>query len=268
MNKKRLIALAVCAVALLGLMRYRTQSRTPLEPVPSQVTLPEQLIQLENRWPENEYTAGLPVPPGNVSWVMEDSVRETCSVQLLSVSEADFDGFYKALQAAGFQEIEQLEGERLASVGTLLSDGNRTVSLAYSGQTLVITLSNQGLTGGKAGFLEKDRLANVYVNGYATYDTGDGVQVVTELYLPESEELSPALEQVSGWVILILNGERTVHYLGAEGEGLPSVASAVNTGITGNSGDKGTVIIGGSAWGTNVAGGAGSFGVVFDITIP
>lgn len=268
MNKKRLIALVVCVIALFGLMRYRSGGRALLETTPSQVTPPEQLIQLKNRWPENEYTASLPVPPGNVSWAMEDSERGTCSVQLLSVNEADFDDFYKALQTAGFQEIEQLEGERMASVGTLLSDGNRTVSLAYSGQTLVITLSNQGLTGGKAGFLEKNQLANVYVNGYATYDAEDGVQVVTELYIPESEELSPALEQVSGWVILILNGERTVHYLGAEGEGLSSVASAVNTGITGNSGDKGTVIIGGSAWGANVAGGAGSFGVVFDITIP
>lgn len=268
MNKKRLIALVVCMAAMFGLMRYRSQSRAPLEATPSQVSPPERLIQLENRWPENEYTAGLPVPPGTVSWAVEDGQKGFCSVQLLSVSEKAFEEYYEVLQSTGYQEIEQVEGEPQISIGTLLSDGERTVSLAYSGQTLVITMTEQGIRGTEKGFLGSGNLVNVYVNGYATYDAQNGVQVVTELYVPESEKLTPELTQVTGWVILILNGERTVHHLGTEGEALDAVALAVSTGITGNSGDRGTVIIGGTACADNAAGGAGSFGVVFDITIP
>ncbi len=268
MNKKRLIALAVCMVALFGLMRYRSQSRAPLETTPSDPEPPASVAVLENLWPENGLTESIPVPPGTVSWAMEDEQKGICAVQLLSVGEKAFEEYYEALQSSGYQEIEQVEGEPQISIGTLLSDGEKTVSLAYSGQTLVITLTEQGIRGTEKGFLGSGNLVNVYVNGYATYDTEKGVQVVTELYVPESEKLVPELTRVSGWVILILNGERTVHYLGTEGEALDAAALAVSTGITGNSGDRGTVIIGGSACADNAAGGAGSFAVVFDITIP
>ena len=269
MNRKKWIAIALCAVLIFAFMKNQSGSGARAEAEPSQTELPAFITMLaEGIWPENEYTAGVPVPPGTVGWAMLDSQNESCSIQVQSVPQAQFDDYYQQLQDTGYQEIERTEEKNEISIGTLLSDGSRSISLAYSEQTLMICLMNRGINGGSRGFLQSGNLENVYVNGYATYDDENGIQVVTELYVLDSADPKPAFELVSGRVTLILGDSGTVHYLGTECTGREAVALAVNTGVTGASGATGAVIIAGTAWAENAAGGGGSFTVSFDITIP
>ena len=40
----------------------------------------------EGVWPANEYTEGLPIPPGTVTWATLDAEHENCSVNLTDIS--------------------------------------------------------------------------------------------------------------------------------------------------------------------------------------
>ncbi|MBR2048334.1 MAG: hypothetical protein IJ960_07015 [Oscillospiraceae bacterium] len=265
MNQKRLIALIVCVIALMGLMRYRSQSRELLDAVSSDPEPPESVVLLDAQWPETGMD--LPVPPGTVRWAMADREKGTHTVQLQSVSEEAVKEYTATLKKAGYQEISRRDEETGFSIGTVFTDGSSMVSLAYSQHTLVVTLMEQGWST-ENSTLKSGKLSNVHINGYATYDPEAGVRVVTELFAPKSEEDSPGFTQVSGWVILILNGEQTVCYLGAETDAQDAVALAVSTGVTGQTGDRGTVILGGTVHADNAVGGAGSFAMSFDIQIP
>ncbi len=96
-------------------------------------------------WPDNEYTEGLPVPPGAVAWAMLDTERQYCSVHLTNVSESDCAAYMEAVQEAGFSVVEhaaeELEGARYESAGTLLSDGARWMSISRLPDSLTLYLS-------------------------------------------------------------------------------------------------------------------------------
>lgn len=266
MNRKRMIALMVCVIALMGLMRYRSQSRELMDAVLSVPEPPESVVLLEDQWPE--MGLNIPVPPGTVNWAMTNKEKGIYTVQLKSASEEALKQYTSALKKTGYQEVDRVNGETRFSIGSVFADGNEMVSLAYSQQILTVTMVEQQGWHAEDGILNSRKLSNVHINGYATYDPEQGVQVVTELFAPKAEKDSPGFTQVSGWVLLILNGEKNVFYLGTEAEGLDAVALAVNTGITGQTGDRGTVIIGGTVYADNAVGGAGSFAVSFDIEIP
>lgn len=266
MNQKRMIALIICAIALMGLMRYRSQSRELMDAVLSVPEPPESVVLLEEQWPE--MGLNIPVPSGTVNWAMTNKEKGTYTVQLKSVSEEALKQYTSSLKKAGYQEVDRVNGETRFSIGSVFTDGNEMVSLAYSQQILTVTVVEQGGCHADDGVLKSKKLSNVHINGYATYDPEQGVRVVTELFAPKSEKRSPGFTQVSGWVTLILNGEKNVFYLGTEDAGLDAVALAVNTGVAGKPGDKGTVIIGGTVFAENAVGGAGSFVMSFDIEIP
>ena len=59
-------------------------------PVPSDGDAQTGIVMLDaGVWPENDYTAGLPVPPGRVAWAMLDPGHESCSISLTDLTEND-----------------------------------------------------------------------------------------------------------------------------------------------------------------------------------
>ena len=111
-------------------------------------------------------------------------------------------------------------------------------------------------------------VANVRINSYATYDKEDGVQVKVKLYVPWYEFPKPEFTAMSGSVAVALNGSThsTGFFETANGE--ETIESDVNTGVTGNSGNTGTVTVSGVATANNALAGGGAFGITYNITIP
>lgn len=99
----------------------------------------------EDVWPANEYTEGLPVPPGTVIWATCDTEHENCSVSITGFSESDYKEYIEALKQGGFSEVEnvseEIEGEDYVSVGTLLSNGEKWISISYTPDNFIIYIS-------------------------------------------------------------------------------------------------------------------------------
>ena len=99
----------------------------------------------ENVWPVNEYTEGLPVPPGLVAWAIFDTEHENCSINLTDISENDYNEYMEILNQEGFSVIEnvseEIEGENYVSIGTLLSNEEKGLSISYIPDSLTIYIS-------------------------------------------------------------------------------------------------------------------------------
>lgn len=110
--------------------------------------------------------------------------------------------------------------------------------------------------------------ANVRINSYATYDENNGIQVKVKLYVPWFEFPKPEFTSMSGTVTVDLNGasDSTSFFEIANGD--ETIESDVDTGVTGNSGDSGTVSVSGIATANNALLGGGAFGISYGITIP
>lgn len=102
-------------------------------------------------WPVNEYTEGLPVPPGTVVWASLDTEHENCSVNLTNISESDYTGYMEILKQEGFSVIEnvseEIEGEDYVSIGTLLSGNEKWLTISYipDNLTIYISFDNNGI---------------------------------------------------------------------------------------------------------------------------
>lgn len=87
----------------------------------------------EGVWPENEYTEGLPVAPGTVAWATLDTEHENCNINLTGISENDYNEYMELLNQEGFSVIEnvseEIEGENYVSIGTLLSNDEKWLSI-------------------------------------------------------------------------------------------------------------------------------------------
>ena len=96
-------------------------------------------------WPVNDYTEGLPVPSGTVAWTMLDAEHETRSISVAELSEEDFKDYQKQLAQAGFSAVENvseaIKGQSYVSIGTLLSNGEKSLSISYVPGTLTIYIS-------------------------------------------------------------------------------------------------------------------------------
>ena len=99
----------------------------------------------EGVWPVNEYTEGIPVPPGTVVWTTLDTEHENCSVNITDISESDYDEYIEILNQKGFSAIEnvseEIDGENYVSIGTLLSNGEKWLSISYIPDSLTIYMS-------------------------------------------------------------------------------------------------------------------------------
>lgn len=96
-------------------------------------------------WPANEYTVGLPVPPGTVSWAALDTGHRNCSINIANISESDSNDYVELLKQEGFSLItdvsEEIKGQDYVSVGTLLSDGEKGLSIAYGADNFTIYIT-------------------------------------------------------------------------------------------------------------------------------
>ena len=83
-----------------------------------------------------------------------------------------------------------------------------------------------------------------------------------------SDFVQPEFTAMSGSVAVALNGSThsTGFFETANGE--ETIESDVNTGVTGNSGNTGTVTVSGVATANNALAGGGAFGITYNITIP
>ena len=94
--------------------------------------------------PKNDYTAGLPVPPGRVAWAMLDPGRESCSISLTDLTENDYRSYRKQLEQAGFTVLEEtseeVRGQAYVSIGTLLSGETVSLSMSYIPGSLTLYL--------------------------------------------------------------------------------------------------------------------------------
>ena len=86
-------------------------------------------------WPVNTFTDGLPVPPGTVSWAVFDEEQQSHAVNLTDMSETDYEDYMKLLQQEGFTVVEEtsenIKGQNYISIGTLLSNGEKNLSISY-----------------------------------------------------------------------------------------------------------------------------------------
>ena len=99
----------------------------------------------EGVWPANEYTEGLPVAPGTVAWATLDTEHENCNINLTGISENDYNEYMELLNQEGFSVIEnvseEIEGENYVSIGTLLSNDKKWLSISYIPDSLTIYIS-------------------------------------------------------------------------------------------------------------------------------
>ena len=142
--KTRVAASALILIlALSACVRQDTTSSSGDSPDHSQ---PQGITLLEEGvWPDNPYTQGLPVPPGTVAWASLDSQHENCSVSVTDLDEEAYRDYMEALDQAGFSVVdgvsEEIQGQDYVSIGTLLSDGTRWLSISYIPGHLTIYIS-------------------------------------------------------------------------------------------------------------------------------
>lgn len=106
-------------------------------------TLPEYITMTQDGiWPDNDYTEGLPVPSGTVEWVILDSEQKICNISITDLNEEGFHEYMQNLSELGFSEVEsvseEIKAEGYVSVGTILSNGTKSISIAYADDKMSI----------------------------------------------------------------------------------------------------------------------------------
>lgn len=96
----------------------------------------------DGSWPDNEYTKGLPIPSGTVMWSMIDPDNRYCSINIDGMSQTEYDDYVQALMDLGFTTVEsvseEIEGEGYVSVGTIYTNGEKSISIAYANENFGI----------------------------------------------------------------------------------------------------------------------------------
>jgi len=99
----------------------------------------------EGVWPVNEYTEGLPVPSGTVSWAMLDMEHENCSISIVDINETEYNDYMELLKQDNYSVIEnvseEIEGKDYVSIGTIFSNGEKGLSISYIPGNLTIYIS-------------------------------------------------------------------------------------------------------------------------------
>lgn len=128
----------LAAALLLALCGCAGEQTSPLDPAAA--------VAIEaGAWPQNSYTAGLPIPPGTVERGSIDSAGNTCTIWLTGLTDEEFAQYLTALSASGFTQVdsmaEEIAGQDYVSTAVLLSDGERGLSIAYTPDSLGIHIS-------------------------------------------------------------------------------------------------------------------------------
>ena len=137
---------SIIAVSLMLSLAACSNQDTPPTADNSSNTQSERITMLdEGVWPINEYTEGLPVPSGTVAWAMLDTEHGNFSISIAGIDENDYDNYMELLIQEGFSVVEnvseKIKGENYVSVGTLLSNGEKGLSISYIPDNLTIYVS-------------------------------------------------------------------------------------------------------------------------------
>lgn len=140
--KKVILAL----LAMIILSACSSQDMPPVATGANENAQPENITMLdEGVWPTNTYTDGLPIPAGTVSWAALDTEHENCSINLVDISETNYNDYMELLKQEGFSVIEniseEIKGQDYISVGTLLSNGEKGLSISYIPNSFTIYIS-------------------------------------------------------------------------------------------------------------------------------
>ena len=132
---KKLVSV-IAIIFLLSLTACSSQGTTPNGTDNTSNTQSENITMLdEGVWPVNEYTEGLPVPPGTVAWAMLDTQSGYCSINIEEMSEAEYNDYMDLLKQEGYSVIEEvsedIKGQNYVSIGTILSNGEKGLSISY-----------------------------------------------------------------------------------------------------------------------------------------
>ena len=135
----------IAVLLILSLVACSNQD-TPPTTDNSSNTQSENITMLdEGVWPMNEYTEGLPVPSGTVAWAMLDTEHGNFGISIAGIDEKGYDNYMELLIQEGFSVVEnvseKIKGENYVSVGTLLSNGEKGLSISYIPDNLTIYVS-------------------------------------------------------------------------------------------------------------------------------
>ena len=142
--KKYISVLAIIFIISLAACSNQTISSTPTG---NESNIQSNSITTLDKgiWPVNEYTEGLPIPPGTVAWATLDTEHENCSVNLTGISDDDYSEYMEVLNQEGFSVIEnvseEIEEGNYVSIGTLLSNEDKWLSISYIPDSLTIYIS-------------------------------------------------------------------------------------------------------------------------------
>lgn len=136
--------LAVMLVFALALTACSNQNATQDTNNPSSDSL---TMLDEGVWPINEYTDGLPVAPGTVSWAALDTENGYCSINLVDMTDDEYNAYMELLKENGYSVIEEvseeIKGESYVSIGTVLSNGEKGLSISHTPEDLSIYITNE-----------------------------------------------------------------------------------------------------------------------------
>ena len=140
------IILGIAILLILSLTACSAPKTPPKDTGDASNSQSEGIIRLdEGEWPVNEYTEGLPVPTGTVAWAMLDTEHGNFSISIAGIDENDYDNYMELLIQEGFSVVEnvseKIKGENYVSVGTLLSNGEKGLSISYIPDNLTIYVS-------------------------------------------------------------------------------------------------------------------------------
>ena len=135
----------IAILLMLSLAACSNQDTPPATDNPSNTQTESNTMLDEGVWPVNEYTEGLHVPPGTVGWAMLDTEHKNCSISIVDISETDYNDYLELLEQEGFSIVEEvseeIEGQGYVSIGTLLSNGEKGLSISYIPDTFTIYIS-------------------------------------------------------------------------------------------------------------------------------
>ena len=80
-----------------------------------------------------------------MSWAALDTEHENCSINLVDISETNYNDYMELLKQEGFSVIEniseEIKGQDYISICTLLSNGEKGLSISYIPNSFSIYIS-------------------------------------------------------------------------------------------------------------------------------
>ena len=146
--KKRMLSLfsAVCFLLCASCgMGTQTLSSSTESADPAQTGSGAAAWVSAKEWPVNEYTQGVPVPPGEAQEMLLDENSGFCAVSLDGVSGEEAESWREELTEAGFRRLAGVEEEvkgtvasGVVSIGEVYSVASVFLSVSHTGEGVVV----------------------------------------------------------------------------------------------------------------------------------